>query len=142
MPERLARPQQPRNLLIIVCDQAVRQVTRLLAESVGFEVVEAADGEAALEAVRRRPPDLVLCDVHLPRLSGLEVVRQFRSEFPAVPVVALGDGGQDWPEDGPVVTILGKPFGRRKLLDAIARALTLAEGPPPADRQRMFPGPR
>ncbi|MBQ90661.1 MAG: DNA-binding response regulator, partial [Acidimicrobiaceae bacterium] len=61
-------------------------------EREGFEVEVATDGVAALEAFDRREPDLVLLDLMLPRLSGLDVCRQIRtrSQVPVIMVTAKG----------------------------------------------------
>lgn len=73
----MTRPH-PRALLV---DDAV-EVRRVLQRALtadGFEVEEAGDGEAALEAARTRPPDVVVLDLSLPNLDGVEVCRRLRS---------------------------------------------------------------
>jgi class 3 adenylate cyclase len=63
--------------------------TRLVAE--GYEVVTAADGEEGLAAARQQLPDLILLDVMMPKLDGLEVCRRLRadSEFPFIPIILV-----------------------------------------------------
>jgi two-component system OmpR family response regulator len=65
-------------VLIVDNDPLFRTFVRELLERAGFDVVEAEDGEAALEAASRRKPDLVLLDVCLPRASGYEVCHELR----------------------------------------------------------------
>jgi len=67
-----------RKVLVVDDEPHIRTVLRGYLEADGFAVVEAADGEAALGAARSDPPDLVLLDVMLPGIDGLEVLRQLR----------------------------------------------------------------
>jgi DNA-binding NarL/FixJ family response regulator len=68
-------------VLIVDNDPPFRAFVRDLLERAGFDVVEAEDGEAALEAASGRKPELVLLDVCLPRASGYEVCRELRDRF-------------------------------------------------------------
>jgi DNA-binding NarL/FixJ family response regulator len=68
-------------VLIVDNDPLFRTFVRELLERAGFDVCEAEDGEAALEAASRREPELVLLDVCLPRASGYEVCRELRDRF-------------------------------------------------------------
>jgi DNA-binding NarL/FixJ family response regulator len=68
-------------VLVVDNDPPFRTFVRELFERAGFDVVEAGDGEAALEAASGRKPDLVLLDVCLPRSSGYEVCRRLRDRF-------------------------------------------------------------
>ena len=75
-------------ILLVEDDPSIREVTAIGLRSAGFEVDTASDGAAGLEAWRQAPPDLVLLDVMLPRLDGLEVCREIRRES-TVPIVIL-----------------------------------------------------
>jgi DNA-binding response OmpR family regulator len=75
-------------ILIVEDDPSIRETTQLGLEAAGFVVETAIDGEDGLERFRRRPPDLVLLDVMLPRRDGLEVCRAIRRDS-AVPVIML-----------------------------------------------------
>ena len=68
-----------RQVLVVDNEPHIRAVLRGYLEAAGFAVAEAGDGEAAVAAVRRDPPDLVLLDVMLPGLDGIEVLRQLRT---------------------------------------------------------------
>jgi DNA-binding NarL/FixJ family response regulator len=68
-------------VLVVDNDPLFRAFVREQLERAGFEVVEAEDGGAALEAVARARPELVLLDVCLPRASGYEVCRELRDRF-------------------------------------------------------------
>jgi two-component system response regulator MtrA len=80
-------------ILIVEDDPSIREVTALGLRAAGFEVLTAADGAEAVDRWRSERPDLVLLDVMLPRLDGLEVCRQIRREstVPIVMLTARGD---------------------------------------------------
>lgn len=80
-----------RKVLYVEDNAENRRLVRLILESEGYEVVEAEDGSAAVESALRHTPDLILMDMHLPKLDGYEATRQIRKlpGFTLVPVVAL-----------------------------------------------------
>ncbi|HTV10371.1 MAG TPA: response regulator [Acidimicrobiales bacterium] len=69
-----------RTLLIVDDEDGVRTLVRMTLDSARYEIIEAADGRRALELAREHRPDLVLLDVMLPDMSGLEVCRQLKSQ--------------------------------------------------------------
>ena len=75
-------------ILVVDDEQAIRDAVSYALRREGFDVDEAGDGEAALEAVRRDGFDLVVLDIMLPRLSGTEVCRTLRTES-AIPIIML-----------------------------------------------------
>lgn len=80
----------PRRVVLLVEDEAVnRRLGTLLLERMGHEVVGAPSGEAALDALETRPFDVVLMDLRLPRIDGVETVRRLRARGLSVPVFAL-----------------------------------------------------
>jgi two-component system, OmpR family, response regulator MtrA len=80
-------------ILLIEDDPSIREITAIGLRAAGFEVDTAPDGAAGLERFRRAAPDLVLLDVMLPRMDGLEVCREIRRESttPVVMLTARGD---------------------------------------------------
>ncbi len=80
-------------ILTVEDDERIRSGLKMALEDEGWTVAEAATGEDALVAMDREPPDLVLVDLMLPGMSGLEVVRAIRvkSDVPIVIVTALSD---------------------------------------------------
>jgi two-component system response regulator MtrA len=80
-------------ILLVEDDPSIREVVALGLRAVGFDVDTAADGQAGLDRWRAEKPDLVLLDVMLPRLDGLEVCRAIRRESttPVVMLTARGD---------------------------------------------------
>jgi DNA-binding response OmpR family regulator len=75
-------------ILLVDDDEAVRRVLSYPLERDGYTVVQAVDGEEALEAFAERPVDLVVLDIMLPKLDGLEVCRQLRAKS-SVPIIML-----------------------------------------------------
>ena len=106
-------------------------IARLLAER-GYKVTVAPDGEAALDAIRRSRPDLVVTDVMMPRLDGFGLLRAIR-EDPALrdlPVVVLSARAGEEAKVGGLEAgaddYLAKPFSARELLARIAANIALA----------------
>ncbi len=83
--------------VLIVDDTAVDRTRAggLLRENSNLEVTFAEDGKAALAAMQRNLPDLVLTDMQMPELDGLELVTQIRTHYPHVPVVLMTAMGSD-----------------------------------------------
>jgi DNA-binding NtrC family response regulator len=77
------------DLLIVDDEPDLRWVLRGLFEDEGFAVREAADGDEALRAVAEASPDVVLSDMRMPRVPGIELLRSLRRDAPEVPVVLL-----------------------------------------------------
>jgi len=105
---------EPRRALVIDDEVPIRKLLVRLLQRRGFEVFEADAGAAALEIAGKFPMDLVVCDVLMPGLSGLDVYRRLLDADPAVPgkfIFITGDrallGGADDTADLPV---LSKPF--------------------------------
>jgi DNA-binding response OmpR family regulator len=84
-------------ILIVDDEPAILDLVRFTLEDAEVRVVEASDGVEALALARRLRPDLILLDVHMPRLDGLEACRQIRHD-PALartPIVMLTAAGQE-----------------------------------------------
>ena len=129
-------------ILLVDDDPKIRELLRLYVERDGHRALFAADGETALDLAARRRPDIVLLDVMLPGIDGLEVCRRLR-EVSDVPILLLtarsaeGDRvvGLDLGADDYVV----KPFSPRELM-ARVRALLRRRGPVAADQPWLVAG--
>ncbi len=79
--------------LILVVDDVPDnvEILQLRLESQGYEVITAGDGEAALATIRDKLPDLVLLDVMMPKLDGIETVKQLKADasLPFIPVILV-----------------------------------------------------
>lgn len=82
-------------VLVVDDDPTVSDVVRRYLERAGYQVDRAVDGYAALAAVDRSPPDLVVLDLMLPGLDGLQVCRRLRQRTPDVPVIMLTALGEE-----------------------------------------------
>jgi DNA-binding response OmpR family regulator len=115
-------------ILVIEDDPSILRGLQLNLGMEGYVVRSASDGESGLLLARSERPDLVLVDVMLPRLGGLDVVREIRAADPDLPVLILSAKGQE--SDKVAGLQLGaddylvKPFGLKELLariDALLR---------------------
>ena len=119
-----------RTILVVEDEPTLRETLAEALEADGFRAVQAADGRVALVAFRAEQPDLVLLDLMLPELSGLEVTRQIRAES-SVPIVMLT--ARDAELDKVVGLEMGaddyvtKPFSLRELSARIRAVLRRGE---------------
>ncbi len=113
-------------VLVVEDDPAVRSSLERSLAFEGYEVVTAADGEAGLQAVDLHAPDVVVLDLGLPRVDGLEVCRRLRAAGSTVPVLVLtareSTGDRVRGLDAGADDYLPKPFALEELLARI-RAL-------------------
>jgi two-component system phosphate regulon response regulator PhoB len=116
-------------VLLVEDDPDIRHLVSYKLTRGGFDVVEAADGFAGLHAARESRPDLVILDVRMPRLSGLEVCRELRAApgTATVPIIMLTARAR--PQDVEQAYAAGateyvvKPFSPRVLLERVESAL-------------------
>jgi DNA-binding response OmpR family regulator len=124
-----------KRVLLVDDEPTLLATVRYNLERDGYEVATAADGETAIEEARARPPDLVILDLMLPRMSGLEVCRVLRQEG-ATPILMLTAKSDE--VDKVVGLELGaddyvtKPFSMRELLARVRALLRRAETPAPS----------
>jgi two-component system, OmpR family, alkaline phosphatase synthesis response regulator PhoP len=116
-----------RRILVVEDDRTLRQTLSFNLTREGYEVTTAADGETALEAARNQPIDLILLDVMLPGMSGVEVLRVLRRDGVGTPVIMVSAKGDEI--DRVVGLQVGaddyvtKPFSRPELLARIEAVL-------------------
>lgn len=120
-----------RSILIVDDDPHIRQLLAFALTKAGLEAREAEDGEAALAAVAANPPDLVILDINMPRLNGLEVCRRLRAQGD-LPILFLSS------RDDEIDRVLGielgaddyvvKPFSPREVTARVQAILRRAGG--------------
>lgn len=114
-------------ILHVEDNQYNRKIIRDLLSKNGYEIVEAHNGEAALDALARQRPDLILMDVQLPKLSGLEVTRRIRvdpllAQIPVIAITSFALSGDDrLALEAGCNAYIAKPFRPRDLLEMIRR---------------------
>ena len=135
-------------VLIVDDEPNIREVVGLYLRRDGHDVVSAADGEEALEVFRESAPDLVVLDLMLPKLSGLEVCRRMQAER-RVPLIMLTARGEE--EERIVGLSLGaddyvvKPFSPRELAARVTAVLRRTGDSPAesaAEKTLVFDGLR
>ncbi len=110
-----------------------RELLRVLLESSGYRVLQAEDGLQAVRLAEREHPDLILTDLHMPGLNGVEAIRRIR-EIPAlhdVPILAMSGDGLVGMElflnidqiGGGFIDYIAKPFNLESILEQINELL-------------------
>ena len=128
-----------RSIVIAADDAKSRYLLRVVLESGGFEVVEAADGTTALQLARARTPYAIVTDLLMPDMDGFRLIRECRKDptLERVPIVVY-TATYTTPADADLVMDLGatrflvKPLEPKALLSALSDAVS---GPPPAPRE-------
>ncbi len=119
-----------KKILIVEDEESLLKLESILLTSKGYEVVGATNGQAALDAVKKERPDLVLLDIMLPEIDGFEVCRRIKKDpdTEQIPVIMLtakksredmarGEKvGADW--------YITKPFKSAMVIETIQRFLT------------------
>jgi len=116
-------------ILHVEDNPANRMIVRDLLEFRGYQVVDVMDGEEALAATERERPDLILMDIQLPRISGLEATRRIkaREELRRIPIVAVTSFALSGDDQKAFAAgcdaYIAKPYKPRELLELIQRLL-------------------
>lgn len=119
----------PKKILIVEDNPQNIRVVRLSLKGKGYILQEAADGREALAIALRESPDLIIMDIQLPHLSGLEVTRELRErpDFEQMPIVAVTayamKGDKEKAIDAGFDAYLTKPVSPRELASLIAEML-------------------
>lgn len=125
-------------LLLIDDEEAIRKTIRLQLEGTAFEILEAEDGEKGIQVLTNEnilEIDVIICDVRMPKINGIDAVAYFRQEYPSIPVIVLTgypdvNLAVDFMKEG-VVEYLVKPVEKDQLLATVAKA---------AEQRRIFSG--
>lgn len=122
-------------ILVIEDDQPLRRAWRLVLEQAGHTVLEAGDGRKGLETFKAQPIDLVITDLIMPEMEGVETIQELRRLSPQLKIIAITGGGRGSPANylrlakysGAALTF-AKPIEIETLCGAVAQLL----GPPPS----------
>jgi two-component system cell cycle response regulator DivK len=116
-----------KRILLIEDNEFNRKIVRDLLARQPYDLLEANDGEAGVAAARRDRPDVIVMDVQLPKLSGLDATRAIRADpdtakIPIIVVTSFALSGDDKKAmDAGASAYLAKPYSPRQLLDTIRR---------------------
>ena len=83
----------PAKVLVVDDERPIRKLLRMGLTTQGYEVLEAPDGRIGLDILRREPVDLVITDIMMPQMDGIETIREVRQRFPAIGIIAMSGGG-------------------------------------------------
>jgi len=127
--------------VLVVDDEAeVRKSVRLILSKAGYDVIEAEDGEAGVNALKSGDNpisvDVIICDLDMPKMSGIEAIPNFLFQFPSCPIIILSGSGKLESatrlfqpgvlfKQG-VAKFLSKPIDQEQLLEAVKT--TINEG--------------
>ncbi|MEE2973343.1 MAG: response regulator [Planctomycetota bacterium] len=124
-----SRSEKPPVILVVDDEAHIVRVVSFKLEAAGFQVIEANNGEEALDRIAEHPVDLVLTDRQMPLLDGLGLARRLQSDprTASIPVLMLTARGfrltpEELAEAG-VVELIDKPFSPRMLVETIRSVL-------------------
>ena len=119
-------------ILVIDDDHAVRGAMQLLLQAEGFDVIVASDGNNGIVTAQANAPDLVIVDLFMPGMTGVDTIKAIRERIPRVPIIAISgvlasssvsdDSLSSATLTGADLT-LHKPFRPNELLKAVRRSM-------------------
>ena len=123
------------NILVIDDDDGVRGSLEKILLREDHDVLTAADGAEGMRILREARPDLVVSDVYMPEMDGIELLIRIRDADPDLPIIVISGGGfapadfvlEDASQLG-ADAILSKPFERSVVLDTVRRVLEARSG--------------
>lgn len=140
----MAKPHQQRTILIADDEPEILDLMRIMLEWENYAVVETRDGEQCLEQARAIKPDLILSDVRMPKMTGLEVLEHLQADpdLSGIPVIMLSvvttlPQVRTALEKG-AIAYLPKPFEMREMARLVNRVLTRDAGGREVIRQQAL----
>jgi two-component system cell cycle response regulator DivK len=123
------RPGGKKTILYVEDNEANRKIVRLLLMNTAYALIEAYDGEAGVLKALEARPDLILMDVQLPKISGLEATRRLRAHVatantPIIVITSFALSGDDRKaKESGATAYIAKPYSPRELLALIRKTL-------------------
>ena len=120
-------------VLLVEDDRATREMFDYALRMEGFAVLVASDGLIALRVIEQQLPDVIVVDLDLPHVSGIDVQQEVmaHAETAAIPIVVVT--GTEWKTPGGVFQTLRKPITPDVLVAVVRKALSPPDGTPPKD---------
>jgi CheY-like chemotaxis protein len=125
-------------ILVVDDDPSIRESLTMLLKSVGYDVSMAESGISALSLLNIAQPDLIVTDINMPKMSGLELISHVRAQYPSVSVIAMSG---DFDGEAMPAGVIGDWFYPKnqhphKLLNTIASLI--ARGPRSGGNNEQF----
>jgi len=118
-----------KTILYVEDNELNRKIVRALLKSTTYNLIEAYDGEAGVAKALAERPDLILMDIQLPKISGMEATRQLRAEAataktPIIAITSFAMSGDDQKaKEAGATAYLAKPYSPRDLIALIRKLL-------------------
>jgi two-component system KDP operon response regulator KdpE len=128
----MPNPEAKKNILVVDDEAQITRVLKTSLSSLGYGIRTAADGEEALQVIQEWSPDLIITDLRMPNMNGLELCREVRKES-QVPIIVLSVKGEETIKvqalDAGADDYVTKPFSMNELTARIRAALRRASVP-------------
>ncbi|MBF0140621.1 MAG: response regulator [Magnetococcales bacterium] len=119
------------HVLVVDDDMSIRAFVLEILEEEGHSIEEAVDGKQGLQRYREEPADLVITDILMPEVDGVEFIMQLQEIYPGVKIIAMSGGGRGLDasfnlriaKDFGAVQQIEKPFTRERLLEAVRQVV-------------------
>jgi two-component system, cell cycle response regulator DivK len=118
-----------KRILVVEDQEDNRRILRDLLTSVGYQIIEAEDGESGITAAEAQRPDLILMDIQMPIMDGYEATRQIKAnpELRAIPIIVVTSyalsGDEDKARSAGCDDYIAKPYSPRQMLAKIKEHL-------------------
>jgi CheY-like chemotaxis protein len=120
-----------KRILVIDDEDLIRELVKEMLEAEGYIVSTAANGKEGVLLYRRELPDLIITDIFMPEMEGLETIRELQRGSPNVKIIAISGGGERgmlsflaYAKRFGALGALEKPFSRQDLLRTVSEVLT------------------
>jgi DNA-binding response OmpR family regulator len=117
-------------ILVIDDEEPMRLMLRRSLTKAGYETFEAANGKEALSLQEKNPADLIITDIIMPEMEGIDTIMTFRENYPKVKIIAISGGGQigsdeylDLADKLGADWTFAKPFSINRLMSAVEELL-------------------
>jgi CheY-like chemotaxis protein len=118
------------SLLITDDDSSFRETLRGLFEPSGFRLLTAGDGQEALDILGGEKVHIIISDMHMPRLTGLEMIERVHELYATLPCILLSAEADEWlveqAKRAKVFSLQKKPVSRRKIVGLVSAAMRTA----------------
>jgi CheY-like chemotaxis protein len=120
-----------KRILVIDDEDMIRDVVKEMLEVEGYVVTTAANGKEGLQIYRKELPDLIITDIFMPEMEGLETIRALQQDFSRVKIIAISGGGErgmisflSYAKRFGALRTLQKPFSREDLITSVREVLS------------------